>query len=659
MCGIAGIATVRQLISDTTNRDYLIDDVCEPLEQMKHQLRHRGPEDEGTLRVNSAAGDLTVGFAHTRLSIIDLSAAGHQPMCAVAKTSDAHGEHSNAITYNGEIYNFQQLRRELDAEHTHDWKSGSDTEVLLRGYECWGVGMLSKLRGMFAFALWDARRQTLLLARDQNGIKPLYIYQKDDQFLFASEVRTLLQSGLVERKLNLAGLSSYLRFGSVQSPLTIVAGVEMLSPGCALTLRCANQKIEVERFRFASFDEASDVETACAIEEIASSKSRPQAVTKLRELLQESVRLHLVSDVPVAAFLSGGIDSSAIVALMQSIATRRTRTFAVTFSEQAFSEQRYAKLIADKFGTVHTEIHLTPDDLLAMLPRSLAAMDQPSMDGINTFVVAKAVRDAGVKVAMSGLGGDELFAGYPSFRRAQQYQKLSIVPSPLRRLAASYGQQFGGGNIKHRKAMAMVAGGGTPRGIYETSRELFSTTDIARLMNPSAHEVARETITDAVCFDDGDIINTVSRHELTGYMTNTLLRDTDAMSMAHALEVRVPFIDKTIVPFVLSLPGKWKIDSGRPKPLLLDAMGDLLPEEIWKRPKMGFTLPFEFWMRGALHGEVNGKLGSPDKFAHIGLSNHARRVWSQFEAQSKSEKWARSWALYVLAKWCEVNEVYA
>jgi asparagine synthase (glutamine-hydrolysing) len=728
MCGITGL-----IVSERRQLD-----PGAVVERMQSSLVHRGPDDRGLF----VASNYRCALAHTRLSILDLSPAGHQPMglgepeVGGQKSEVRHGRTArNWIVFNGEIYNYRELREELGAASREqgagreqgvgsweqgaqekeqrsevrgqksnarnatteansyqpsaisqsDWRSNTDTEVILRAYDRWGLGCLERLRGMFAFAIWDNREQKLILARDPFGIKPLYYYQSDRFFLFASEVRPLLASGLVPRKLSQEGLISYLQFGSVQDPLTMIDGVHALMPGHCLVVSLKSNRLQVENSDYAKsvFEET----------EKPAALTRNEAVEILRAKLEESVRLHLISDVPLGAFLSGGIDSSAIVALMTRVAGQRPKTFSVVFEESEFSEGEHAKLVARKFGTEHREILLSEESLLDLLPNALEAMDQPTMDGINAYVISKAVRESGVTVALSGLGGDELFAGYPSFRRAKQLQLIGMVPFGLRKLASAVAGGFSNGSVRQRKFWDLIESDCSPTAAYAISRQLFSPADIVNLtargqrhggqgagstergakrdyaknaMKPEfrnhTSEINKSEIrtpkSEIEVPPDADVINEVSVYELRGYMANTLLRDTDQMSMAHALEVRVPFIDPVVVQYVLRLSGSWKVDGERSKPLLVDALGNLLPEEVWKRPKMGFTLPFERWMRSSLQGEVDDILSSRNGLANVGVNDDfGRVVWRAFRDNPRHEAWSRPWALFVLKRWCDLNNV--
>jgi asparagine synthase (glutamine-hydrolysing) len=505
---------------------------------------------------------------------------------------------------------------------------------------------------MFAFAIWDNARRRLLLARDPLGIKPLYYYATGSIFVFASEVRALLASGIVPRKLSSAGLVSYLRVGSVHEPLTMIEGVRSLPAGQTLT-------IEVGYDGDLEIREASVAHNVWPGNPIGRHEKRAELVAELRGKLEHAVRSHLVSDVPLAAFLSGGIDSSAIVGLMSRVASEKPKTFTVVFDEKEFSERNFARSVAERYGTEHHEVLLSEDRLLALLPRALAAMDQPSMDGVNTYVVAKAVKDSGITVALSGLGSDELFAGYPSFRRAQLISRLKVAPSLLRRVVARAGRATLGSSRRADKLWDLAVSDASPLAAYTVSRRLFADADIAGLLlDQSAllsHAIGASTRNFQV--DEDDPVNAVSAFELSGYMRNTLLRDADQMSMAVALETRVPFLDADLVHFVLGIPGEWKLDRSRPKPLLLDAVGDLIPETVWKRPKMGFVLPFSRWMQSTLRKDIEDAVFDNAGFARIGLTRSVSQVWDNFADGSGKETWGRPWALYVLRQWCELNRI--
>jgi asparagine synthase (glutamine-hydrolysing) len=617
MCSLSGIFSVSQ------NHE-----LTAVVKRMNTAQHHRGPDDHGVYECEPHK----IVLGNTRLAIIDTSPAGHQPM---------HDPRScNTITYNGEVYNFKDLRREINA----DWFSNTDTEVVLRAYEKWGVAAFQKLRGMFALALWDHVKQQLVLARDPLGIKPLYYYTAEDHLLFASELRALLATGLVPKRLSAAGVDSYLATGSVTAPLTIIDGVRQLLPGHYLQVRVNEAgALELNNMRFAG--------NPSQTREVS---NRADAVARLRSELEESIRLHLVSDVPLGVFLSGGMDSSALVALMSRVTKERPKTFSVVFKEDNFTEAQFSRAVSEKFQSDHSEISLSEERLLEILPQAIDVLDQPTMDGINTFVVSQAVKQAGATVALSGLGGDELFAGYPSFQRALKFGSISQTSRRVLRAATGVGKVVLNGSVQRHKFWQLVESNCAPADVYRISRQLFATDSVTQITGRDVSHSSNGHHAKA------DVVNAISRLELNGYMTNTLLRDTDAMSMAHSLEVRVPFVDVKVVDYVLSLPGDWKLRSGLPKSLLADALSDLLPREFLARPKMGFTLPFEKWLQRNLRNEVSSVLFDTQRLSMAGLSAKAvERVWNNFLAKPRAVGWSRPWSLYTLAKWCEVNGVTA
>jgi asparagine synthase (glutamine-hydrolysing) len=609
---------------------------------MLRHLRHRGPDDLG---IDAFTGDglpATV-LGHTRLAIIDLSPAGHGPMRSADGTC--------SVTFNGELYNYRLLRRELDA---WEWRSQSDTEVLLAAYARWGRTCVEHLRGMFAFGLWDARRQELWLVRDRLGIKPLYYYAGDGVFVFASEVRALLASGLVPRRLDPIGLGEYLAYQSVPAPRTLIQDVRMLPPGAWMVVDRAGRTTEG-----IYWDLLRDAEPGARTETLADSRRR------VAQLLRESVELHQVSDVPVGAFLSGGIDSSAIVALMHE-AGRVPRTFSVGFAEREFDETQHACSVAERFGTEHTNILLRERDLLDQLPEALGAMDQPTGDGVNTFVIARAVRSTGIKVALSGLGGDELFGGYPSFARlsrtAALFRTWGRAPQPIRDLAATTVNTLGRSSVAAGKAAAMLAGGGRLAELYPVTREVLSRAQRMRLLDDGwslpANEDPYVQLLAAAYQQDPHVgmMASISYAEGRTYMHDVLLRDTDQMSMAHALEVRVPLLDHLLVQFVMGLPDAHKRQLGTPKRLLVESLNGLLPSSIVHRRKQGFSLPFEPWMRGELRAFCEQKLGAAGLGGRDIFQGRAvRDLWAAFLDRRPEAQWSRLWVLVVLEEWLRRN----
>src|SRR5579863_1663355 len=460
MCGIFGIVARNTHVP------------ADVLERGTASLAHRGPDDSGTVIVRESTSEpVEIGLGNRRLAILDLSPLGHQPM--------RDPETGNWIVYNREIYNFRDVRRELEQTGAK-FASHSDTEVVLKAYGRWGESCLPKFRGMFAFALWDARQHRLFLARDPMGIKPLYYAQSGAYFLFASEVRTILGTGLVPRHLDHAGLLNYLAFGSACDPLTPVEGVYALPAGHSLTWHrgTIRQSCYWELVGEAHVNGAPlSHDPLPRVSLSSSSAERRYAASTLQPMLDEAVRSQLISDVPVGVFLSGGIDSSALVSIL-SRGGVTPATFSIVFREADFSEAEYSRAIARKFRTDHHEITVSQQDVLAAIPEALRCMDLPTMDAINTFFVAKETRAAGVKVALSGLGGDEVFAGYSSFRTIPRMERFARfwknVPRPVRGSFASAFAALSAVNDQNRKLASLARGNGHILHPYFLRRMLFT-----------------------------------------------------------------------------------------------------------------------------------------------------------------------------------------
>jgi asparagine synthase (glutamine-hydrolysing) len=637
MCGIFGIVARNARVPDGV------------LERGTRSLAHRGPDDSGTIVLRDSVPEaIEIGLGNQRLAILDLSALAHQPM------PDA--ETGNWIVFNGEIYNFRDIRDELEKSGT-SFVSHSDTEVVLKAYARWGVECLAKFRGMFAFALWDARRHRLFLARDAMGVKPLYYAQAGSYFLFASEVRTLLGTGLVQPRIDPAGLINYLTFGSAYDPLTLVEGVRALPPGHTLTW-------EGGVLRQSSYwDLVDESTTAGRTSASFSPENGKQAAEQLQPILEEAVRMQLVSDVPVGVFLSGGIDSSALVSIL-SRSGLTPSTFSIVFREADFSEAQHSRAIAARFHTDHHEIKVSQTDVLAAIPDALGAMDLPTMDGINTYFVSRETRRAGVKVALSGLGGDEVFAGYSTFRTVPRMERFAQfwkqVPRVVRSPFSSAFAALAPANDQNRKLASLARDNGRLLHPYFLSRMLFTPTQrdlLFQNVDRSTTEMAAASQCDRLQRAlPLDAVNRVSYLESRCYMLNTLLRDADFMSMSQGLEVRVPLIDHQLAKAVLALPGEWKLN-GTPKRLLVGALAGSLPDEIVHRPKRGFTLPFEHWMRQEFRSEIepvldakrigSGPLGS------LLDGSQVKQIWQEFLHGKVS--WSRPWSLYVLQRWCELH----
>jgi asparagine synthase (glutamine-hydrolysing) len=624
---------------------------------MTAAMGHRGPDEEGFLAGDARAPGLALGMR--RLSIIDL-AGGHQPLWN--ETKDV------AVIFNGELYNYRDLRERLSL-CGHRFATQSDTEILVHAWEEWGEDSLTELRGMFAFALLDLRQRyatapILFLARDPLGIKPLYYTQTPDGFAFASEVRALLASGAVPKRLSQDALTAYLLFGSVSEPVTILEGVFSLPPGHRMLLHVP------ERRRTPRARPWWDPVVSPAAREARKPRDLPSAAKQLRPLLEDAVRTHLVADVPVGLFLSSGLDSGAIAALAAH-ARGGIESFTLTFPGTAFDEGELARLAANRFKTKHREVALSGQSVLSRLDEALAALDQPTMDGINTYFVSWAAKQVGLKVALSGLGGDELFAGYQTFADAPRLSKLIggawFVPAALRRMTAPLVGGLAAGRGSPDAARKAAAAWAYPDALphpYFFARTLFPPGQLERVIEPRFRPSTVNA--DGVTLDPTwlgwlertagearklEPLAEVSWLEMRTYMASTLLRDTDSVSMARSLEVRVPLLDTPLVEFVWSLPDPARRRPGTQKALLVEALGDLLPQEILAQRKRTFTLPWEEWLRGPLRTRMEASFADPaPPLAAYLRAGSVRRVWTDF--LSGKTTWSRPWSLYVLNEWC-------
>jgi asparagine synthase (glutamine-hydrolysing) len=632
MCGIVGILT-----RGTVDLNLL--------ERATQSLAHRGPDDSGTIIIRATSpGPIEIGLGNRRLAVLDLSPLGHQPM--------QDPETGNWIVFNGEIYNFGEIRKELEDDGAR-FRSNSDTEVLLRAYGRWAEHSFRRLRGMFALAIWDARRHRLLLARDPMGIKPLYYSSSGAYFLFASELRTLLGTGLVPSRLDQAGLLNYLAFGSLYDPVTLIEGISVLQPGHYLIWESGTVRNETY------WDLAQGAQQRRSVYCLP---HRAELQHGLNTDIDAAVRMQLVSDVPIGVFLSGGIDSGCLAGIL-SRSGIRPNTFSVVFREQDYSEAEYSRLVARRFGTEHHEILVSQHDALEAIPSALSSMDQPTVDGLNTYFISRQARKVGIKVALSGLGADELFAGYSSFSSVPRMERFESfwrhLPKQLQLYLARAFNFFSPDTDQTRKLVVLAEANGNLLHPYFLSRMLFTPLQrhllcrsrkpdaVARAKAPLLEDLERSSAMDA--------INRVSYLELRCYMLNTLLRDTDAMSMAHGVEIRVPFVDHVLAEKLLSIPGPSKLEGSVPKPLLVAVLGGDLPRKVVHRRKRGFTLPFEHWLRDELKSEVAQGLAriGDGPLASVLHLDTVRRVWENFQRGATS--WSRPWSLYVLQRWCEIN----
>ncbi|MGA1366976.1 MAG: asparagine synthase (glutamine-hydrolyzing) [Blastocatellia bacterium] len=625
MCGIVGVATRR-------GREEAIVAVQRGLQA----LGHRGPDDEGwTLITDGSEGrggaDWTVCFGHRRLSILDPTPAGHQPMQDSAK--------GDWITYNGEVFNHQHLRETLVTKGVR-FHSRTDTEVVLKSFGRDGGRALRTWHGMFAFGFWEAAAERLSLVRDRLGIKPLYYYRSNESFVFGSEVRALLATGLVPRRLSGRAVEQFLAYGSVEAPLTIVEGIQAVLPGqCVEFLR---GEVREESYWKPVPQEAERAAPADA-----------SLVEEVRDLALDAVRLWRVSDVPISLFLSGGIDSGALLSLLHQSSDEPIHSFCLRFEGEGTDEGAVAETVARHYGAVHRTVTRTEEEARTRLKRAVAALDQPSIDGINTWFLSEAVSEAGFKVALSGLGGDEGFLGYGFFQTLQRDERWrrrgEMVPGVIREGLAALLARLPLGRTAKLEALLRGEAAGIP--MVRFHRQLFTSTQRRQLLGegrsgPEASSWIDDLATE---WGEADPINLASAIEMSGYLPNTLLRDTDTMSMAHGLEVRVPFLDHRLIERLLELPGSVKLRPGAAKWLLVAAARDL-PEIVTQRRKQGFELPFDRWLREALREEMMESLGSKTWEGWLDR-RAANQVWEGFLARRLS--WSRVWALYVLREWIE------
>ena len=620
MCGIAGILNFRKEKPDPSL-----------IHKMTDSLSHRGPDADGFFI------DPEISLGHRRLSIIDLSAASNQPFY------DNSGRY--VMVFNGEMYNYASVKPMLPEYEFH---TSGDVEVLIAAYAKWGPDCIRHFRGMFAFAIWDKEGKEIFIARDPMGVKPLYYFLDKEHFVFASEIRSITLSGLVEKKVNQEALLEYFSFQSVGHLNSAIKGIRQLEAGSWMKIKNGNAEKKVY-WDLTSLHAGFDFADKTKVEK------------KIHELLLKSVERRLVSDVPVGAFLSGGIDSSAVVGLMAEASQARPNTFNVSFDEKEYDESGYASLVAKKFSANHERILLKPAAFLEELQNALDAMDTPSGDGINTYVVSKAIRKKGMTVALSGIGGDELFAGYPVFQHYLQLQNnkwLWKIPMGLRKIAASVMT----GSTKDRVSQLLRLPSCSIENVYPIFRQILSPQRIRELTTlmplPKGAFITalqRELLEKKENLLHLPLLSQVSAAEWLGYTQHTLLKDTDQMSMAVSLEVREPFFDLDLVEFVLSVPDTLKKPQ-YPKSLLVESLKPLLPDEIVFRKKQGFVFPWNLWLRNELRSfcELHIKNISQRPFIR---GEQLMKYWTDFQKGNGNIRWPEIWLFVVLDYWMGKNGI--
>lgn len=619
--------------------------------RMNAAQTHRGPDDEGCWRSPAGQGGAVFGFR--RLAIIDLSVDGHQPMIDAAT--------GNVIAFNGEIYNYKLIRDELAAAGV-SFQSKSDTEVLLKAYGKWGLDAIAKLRGMFAFAIWDAVARRTVLARDRVGIKPLYLFSGQHAgrpaLFFASELRSLLAGGRVEPRLNPVSLSTYLWNGFVVGPETIIQGVRLMPAGTAAIIHADDGRSELHRYW-----------------RLPDASPRKDGVERLRHELQTAAQQHLVSDVPLGVFLSGGIDSSAVASLAAQTASGRVRTFNISFDEGEFDESRHAASVAKALGTEHQEVRLTQELFQSRLQEALAGIDQPTFDAINTYFVSRAVREAGITVALAGTGGDELFGGYKSFidipKAARTARRLRRMPEPLLRAFASMVARLKTGRpgaippqTRWGKLGDVLATRGRLIDLYQTSYSLFTSDFHRRLHAAAVSEEVRCGLPRLRAHELEQLagsapdLHAISNLELSCFIGERLLRDTDAASMAVSLEARVPLLDHQVIEAAAAVDPRDRYDPLGRKQLLRTLAMPQLDAAMFDRPKSGFVLPIDVWCRERLRGELDAAFNDRSLCESVGLNQRAvLDLWTAFQAGAPGIYWSRVWSIFTLLWWCRRHRV--
>jgi len=634
MCGIAGI----------------VDITCSPerelIENMNRIMAHRGPDGEGYHL------DGPVALGHRRLSIIDLS-GGAQPL--------SNEDGTVWITFNGEVYNFQQLREELKAKG-HRFATRSDTETMVHAYEEYGAACVERFRGMFAFAIWDARKGELFAARDRLGKKPLYYWCDGKRFLFASEIKSLLQDPRVKREIDPKALADYLTYHYIPFPGTIFKGISKLEPGHTLTLRsksapqggaasgAAAGRLEVEVQRYWDVSYAPD-----------DSISEADWVEALREKLREAVRIRLISEVPLGAFLSGGIDSSTVVALMSQVQSAPVKTFSIGFQEEDFSEVRYARQVAGLFGTEHHEFLVEPD-AVDVLPRLAWEFDEPFADAsaLPTYYLSKLAREH-VTVILSGDGGDETFAGYRRYGWAQDMGRYDWIPTPVKKLLFGLPARIMPDGLKGKGTLNHLSRGAFER--YAGLNTFGEHPYLERLLSPELQAGIGAEYSGGLpdysamarfyhSCSSQEYLTRIQYVDTKLYLSEDILTKVDRASMLCSLETRAPLLDHEVVELAARMPSTLKLRGGETKYILKKAMEGILPQEILYRKKMGFGVPLVHWFKKDLTEYAHDLLLSSEaRQRGIFNSGYVESVLAQHQRGGRDLS-ARIWALLFFEQWC-------
>jgi asparagine synthase (glutamine-hydrolysing) len=617
MCGIAGILSNR--------------DLRQHIHPMIKAMNRRGPDDSGSWH----SGDCALSLGHTRLSIIDLSKDGHQPMSSQSKRY--------TIVFNGEIYNYKDLKNELEKSGTL-FNSNSDTEVILSAWEKWGIESISKLRGMFAFAIWDNDEEILTIVRDRMGIKPLLWSKAQGHFIFASNIKAMLSSGQIDGVLNKAAFYDLMSLGAVFQPRTILKNVFALMPGTYMVVDKKSNIVEHKNYW--------ELTPSESLSNDISKFDYADQVKKTRELLEEACKYHLISDVPVGSFLSGGVDSTILTALMHQISPYPVKSFSIGFENgpDLVNELSDAKSAADHIGCDHMEFILSGKKVADHFDDFIDSMDQPTYDGLNTYWVSKISKEY-VTVAFSGLGGDELFAGYSHFGWPNRFQKSYGNMTRIGRMVYDYVPYL------RPYTLGFKLQDNTPIGRMSLLRRIFSDLEIRN--NSASYFCDEENdkwvehyIENLKVRNTNDLLE-LTKYECKNYLLNVLLRDADSLSMGNSLEVRPVFLDDKIVEWALALPAESKWRNGVPKAILKDACMDLLPKDFFNRPKTGFTLPINRWLSLDMKNKFQEVLKRKDSEAFFDrnfLDNLANNIHNPRKNKG-------AWMIFVFLEWAFRNDV--
>ena len=621
MCGINGVFN-HQLYHDVEIK----------VKSMNDLTFHRGPDFSAIYK------DGKVCLGHNRLSIIDLDDKSNQPFISNDKNV--------ILSYNGEIYNFLELKEELSKNYK--FKTKSDTELIIAAYQTWGIQMLEKFNGMFSFALWDKLNQEFYLCRDRLGIKPLYYVEENESIIFSSSLKAIKLFKDQQLSINKDDIVDFLRYGTIHSPNSFIDEIKSL-PRASFLMASNEETFTKEYWSFfnhQNFDHNNE-----------------EPHEKIRNLILDSVDKRLMSDVPYGVFLSGGIDSSILVAAASKVSSQELNTFSIVFKDKIFDERKFSRTISRQYKTAHNEIEIHPDELLNQIEEPFKLMDHPTVDGINTYFISKAVHDKGFKMAISGAGSDELFSGYPVFKNALELNNkkwLYSFPPQLRKLASKLIT-----NIKPNEQSKKIGEILNLRLLelpyyYPVFRKIFTDSDIKKIISKDiilkssySFQWGLKELSFKERGEKLSFLNKVSSLEIETYLQNVLLRDADQMGMANSLEIRVPFLDHRLVEYVLSLSDKLKYPQ-YPKKLLVDSIKGWIPQEIIQRKKMGFVFPWEKWIKNELQDFCSESIKHLESIHFLNFRK-VELLWNNFLKGKSQVHWQQIWTLVVIGKWTAIN----